>query len=65
MKHHRLAIALGLAALAGCGGIAQLPVAAGMGPDPTLPPPQREIIPTINIAEATGWPASAGPTAAP
>jgi glucose/arabinose dehydrogenase len=64
MNHHRLALALGLAALAGCGSVAELPVTAGMGPDPSLPPPQREIIPTINVAEATGWSASARPTAA-
>ena len=37
-----LGVAVGsMVVLAGCGGVAQLPVSAGMGPDPTLPPPER------------------------
>ena len=51
--------------LAACGEIATLPVAAGTGPQPTLPPPQRTLIPTVNIAPAKGWPAGATPLAAP
>jgi glucose/arabinose dehydrogenase len=34
---------------------ATLPVAAGMGPAPTLPRPARSLLPTVNIAKATGW----------
>ncbi|MGZ8305599.1 MAG: sorbosone dehydrogenase family protein, partial [Allosphingosinicella sp.] len=34
---------------------ATLPVAAGMGPAPTLPKPAKTLLPTVNIAEATGW----------
>jgi glucose/arabinose dehydrogenase len=43
---------------------ATLPVSAGMGPEPTLPRPARSILPTVNIAEATGW-SGARPTPAP
>ena len=50
--------------LAGCGDQATLPIKAGMGPSPTLPPPHHTLIPTINIAPAKGWPAGATPVAA-
>ena len=53
-----------LLALAGCGVRAQLPVTAGMGPDPTLPPPSPSLIPTVDIAPAEGWPPGARPVAA-
>ena len=52
------------AALSGCGDTAQLPVSAGVGPKPTLPPPTRTLIPTVHIAPAKGWPAGAKPVAA-
>jgi glucose/arabinose dehydrogenase len=52
-------------AVAACGGVAQLPVSAGVGPNPALPAPQRSLLPTVHIAKATGWPASAQPIAAP
>lgn len=51
-------------ALAGCGVRARLPLAAGVGPDPTLPPPRHALIPTVDIAPAKGWPAGSTPTAA-
>ncbi|NRF68227.1 sorbosone dehydrogenase family protein [Aquincola sp. S2] len=47
-----------------CSGVAKLPESAGVGPDPTLPPPEKSLIPTVKIAEATGWPAGAKPVAA-
>jgi glucose/arabinose dehydrogenase len=50
--------------LAGCGDRAKLPVSAGMGPAPTLPEPNRTLIPTVKVAEAVGWLGSA-PTPAP
>jgi glucose/arabinose dehydrogenase len=53
------------AALAGCGESAKLDVAQGMGPSPKLPPPVKTLLPTLNIAEATGWPAGAAPKPAP
>jgi len=54
-----------LLALAGCGEVATLPVSAGMGPQPTLPPPHPTLIPTIKVAPAKGWPSGATPQAAP
>jgi hypothetical protein len=56
-----LALALGLAA---CGERASLPVEAGIGPEPVLPPPKETLLPTVNIAPATGWPDGAMPSAA-
>jgi glucose/arabinose dehydrogenase len=53
------------AALAACGEVATLPLSAGMGPSPSLPPPKPTLIPTVNIAPAQGWPANTRPTAAP
>src|ERR1700704_4297681 len=52
------------ASVSGCADIAQLPALAGVGPNPTLPPPRTSLIPTVNIAPATGWPAGAKPVAA-
>lgn len=54
-----------LLSVVGCGDRARLPVTAGMGPAPTLPPPTRSLILTIKVAAATGWPAGTAPTAAP
>ena len=53
-----------LIGLPGCGEMATLPVEAGIGPHPTLPPPHPTWIPTIHIAPAKGWPAGGKPTAA-
>jgi glucose/arabinose dehydrogenase len=62
----RLALPLALAtALSACGDRATLPVLAGTGPDPQLPPPHRTLLPTVVIAPAEGWSAGAAPTAAP
>jgi glucose/arabinose dehydrogenase len=52
-------------ALSACGEMATLPLAAGIGPQPTLPAPQVTLIPTVNIAPAMGWPPGATPQAAP
>jgi len=54
-----------LVLLAACGDVATLPVAAGTGPKPVLPPPQASLIPTLNIAPAEPWRAGAVPQAAP
>ena len=48
--------------LLGCSD-AKVPEAATYGPNPTLPPLKTETIPTINIAEAKGWPAGVMPKA--
>lgn len=45
-----------LGGLAACGDTALLPPEAGMGPNPTLPQPRISLIPTVNIAPASGWP---------
>ncbi|AWB08857.1 sorbosone dehydrogenase (plasmid) [Azospirillum humicireducens] len=50
--------------LGGCGEQATLPVSAGTGPNPTLPEPKSTLIPTVNIADAIGWPQGAQPAAA-
>jgi glucose/arabinose dehydrogenase len=51
--------------LGGCAESAKIPLAAGIGPDPVLPPPTSTVIPTIHIATATGWPPGMKPVAAP
>lgn len=52
-------------AVAGCGEQATQPLEAGIGQSPALPPPHATLLPTINIATATGWAADASPVAAP
>lgn len=47
--------------LAGCASAARLPVSAGTGPNPQLPPPEDSLFPTVNIAKAVGWPEGAKP----
>jgi glucose/arabinose dehydrogenase len=54
-------IALLLLTLAGCSEEASLPVGAGTGPSPQLPPPRSSWIPTVNIAPARGWTEGAAP----
>jgi glucose/arabinose dehydrogenase len=46
-----------------CHEAAHLPDSAGFGPHPTLPAPHSSLIPTLNIAPATGWPEGATPVA--
>jgi glucose/arabinose dehydrogenase len=52
-------------ALAACAEVSNLPLSAGMGPDPKLPPPEKSLIPTVHIAPAKGWPQGAKPGTAP
>ena len=59
-----LSATVAVLSLAGCGDQASLPVSAGTGPNPTLPAPKSSLIPTVNIADAIGWPQGAQPTAA-
>ena len=49
----------------GCGDEATLPVSAGTGPNPKLPPPHATLITTVNIAPARGWPDGVTPLAVP
>lgn len=59
-----LVVTATLLALAACGETATLPVSAGIGARPTLPPPNETLIPTVNIAPARGWPPGTTPHAA-
>lgn len=51
--------------LGACSDLAKLPVEAGYGPQPSLPPPHKSLIPTVNIAPAKGWITGAKPQPAP
>ena len=62
-RKHAVVIVLA-AGLAACGETSTLQVADGTGPSPTLPEPNKTLIPTVNIAPAIGWPAGAKPMAA-
>ncbi|HEX2483941.1 MAG TPA: sorbosone dehydrogenase family protein [Myxococcota bacterium] len=58
-------IQLAALALAGLGcATAALPVEAGFGPTPVLPPPDRERLPQVEVAPARPWPDGAAPVAA-
>src|SRR5262245_32155780 len=46
-------VAVGVVA---CGEMAKLPFEAGVGPNPTLPPPNKTLLPTMKVAPAKGWP---------
>ena len=50
--------------LAGCGDTARLHPSRSIGPAPELPPPRSSLLPTVEVAEAVGWPAGAAPVAA-
>jgi len=41
--------------LTGCAESSRLSVASGTGPNPQIPAPVTTLIPTVNIATATGW----------
>jgi len=51
----RCLLALAPILVSGCGGAAQFPVNAGIGPKPLIPPPNISPIPTINVVKAIGW----------
>ena len=51
-------------ALTACGETSKLPIEAGFGPNPQLPPPNQTLIPTVNIAPVRGWPQGGKPVAA-
>ena len=50
--------------LAACADTATVPPERQVGADPVLPPPVHSLIPTVEVAEAVGWPAGAKPVAA-
>ena len=62
MKPSRLLpLALLAIACSACAEQATLTVEQGTGPKPQLPPPVKDLLPTVNIAKAVGWPAHAQP----
>jgi glucose/arabinose dehydrogenase len=65
MNARWMIVALAAFAAAGCGATARLPVTAGTGPSPTLPPPRTSLIPTVHVVTAKGWPPNGAPIAAP
>ncbi|MDB4982569.1 MAG: sorbosone dehydrogenase family protein [Myxococcales bacterium] len=61
----RAALALALASFSGaCRESAELPVGAGIGAHPTLPPPTHALVATAEIAPARGWPPGGAPKVA-
>ena len=60
----RLTLWLMVTGLTGCGDTAKLPFSAGVGPDPSLPPPVTTLMPTVVIAPAKGWPSGGAPVPA-
>ena len=57
-------VGLLLLSVTGYGEPSTPPTTADFGPQPALPPPEHNLIPTVHIAPAKGWPASATPSAA-
>jgi glucose/arabinose dehydrogenase len=58
-------IATLLVSLTGCAVAADPPSAeATVGANPTLPAPEKSLVPTVKVAPAIGWPAGQAPTAA-
>lgn len=68
MQNHalpRCVLAAVAIALAACSSGPSIPSEQGFGPNPTLQRPERQAVPYVNIAPATGWPDGARPRAAP
>src|SRR5678816_1153952 len=55
MKHSAATHAVLCIAVTACGSAARLPVTAGIGATPVLPPPETSFIPRVNVVEAKGW----------
>lgn len=58
------ATALTAFALVACSSSAEDPIDIGFGANPELPQPSKQLLPTVNIAEAEMWPDGMMPTAA-
>jgi glucose/arabinose dehydrogenase len=61
MRRPALVIAFSLLVF-GCSETARHAAIEGYGPDPVLPKPTSTLFPTVNVAEASAWPAGAAPT---
>jgi len=57
-------LATSLLTVAACGSTARLPLEAGMGPNPQIPPPEKSLLPTLYVAPAKGWPPGGKPVPA-
>src|SRR5438105_7962178 len=65
MAVHRYTFVVGLAVcVTACGQVATQPEAVTIGPNPVLPAPEKQLIPTIKVAPAKGWPDGAKPVPA-
>ena len=51
-------------ALSACGSSARHPASSGVGPNPALPPPEKALIPVVNVVDAKGWPKGSAPVGA-
>jgi hypothetical protein len=51
------------AMITACGSGAKLAVSDGTGPHPKLPPPNKSLVPTVNVVTAKGWSGGATPVA--
>jgi glucose/arabinose dehydrogenase len=61
----RIFATLALVCSAACAGSAELAVRDGSGPNPTLPPPDKSLIPMVYVAKAQGWAVDMTPATAP
>ena len=61
----RTTLLLAASAAVACGSPARLPIEAGIGPNPQLPPPSTSLIPVINVVTAKGWKNGAKPVGPP
>ena len=64
MRSITLAITSAAFLLSACGQSSDRPVELAIGPNPPLPAPNKTLFPTVNVADAAGWPAGKMPTAA-
>jgi glucose/arabinose dehydrogenase len=62
-RSHLMLAAASLTLVACAGDKADAPVSIAMGLNPALEKPETSLIPTLKVAEATGWPAGAAPVA--
>jgi glucose/arabinose dehydrogenase len=60
-----LALVAALAAVSAAAEATRAGGLLGVGPDPVLPDPERQLVPTVNVAKAVGWPAGGKPQPAP
>jgi glucose/arabinose dehydrogenase len=59
------AATLWLVALTACSAPSRVPPETTIGPNPVLPEPEKTLVPTVQVAEAKGWPQGVKPAAAP